>query len=271
MIERDDRRYFGGLPRRQALSLMMLAVANPTLAAEGPASVKVGFLRQHKPFSYRNANGLIMGFDVDVANRLCERLQLRMEPVIDTIAGLAQRVDRGEIAWLGNQLLTTPENHRRFDFVRPAYASTQISAVQHEDDDRDFLSLNDLLDQRLGVLAQTAAEAQARDALGKSVKAYEHIEDALHDLSHQRLDMVLEESLIADYHIRVLRLPLKVTAPFEAPLPMGLAVRKGDGATREKLSLQLQQMLGDGSLRRISETWFGYDVSRARTSHVTPN
>jgi ABC-type amino acid transport substrate-binding protein len=111
-------------------------------------------------------------------------------------------------------------------------------------------------------------EEQARAVLGKTVKAYEHIENALHDLSHQRLDLVLEENLIADYHIRALRLPLKVAAPFAAPMTVGLGVRKGDREMQEKLSQTLQSMLKDGSLSRISEKWFGYDVSRSRVSHT---
>ena len=257
------------LTRRGSLLLLFsMVLGDKAMAAEGPAAVKVGFLRHYKPFSYRDANGRPLGFDFDVASRVCELLQLRMDPVLDSLEGLAQRVKSGEIAWLGNQLLTTPENRRRFDFVRPAYASIQLSAVQHEDDDRDFLSLEDLLGKRLGVLAGTGVEEQARSVLGKTVKAYEHIENALHDLSHQQLDMVLEENLIADYHIHALRLPLKVAAPFAAPMAVGLGVRKGDREMQEKLSQTLQSMLKDGSLSRISEKWFGYDVSRSRVSHT---
>lgn len=261
-----------GLTRRGSLlALLSLVSAGKVLASDGRVSVKVGFLRHYKPFSYRDANGRLMGFDVDVAHRLCEVLQLHLVPVVDTLEALAQRMKSGEIAWLGNQLLTTPENRRQFDFVRPTYATLQLSGVQHEDDERDFLSLDDLFGKRLGVLAGTGMEEQARGVLGKTVKAYEHIETALHDLSHQRLDMVLEESLIADYHIRNLQLPLKVTAPFAAPLPVGLGVRKGDRETQDKLAQTVRHILQDGSLRGISEKWFGYDVSRSRVSHSAPH
>ena len=261
-----------GLTRRGSLQLLLsLAFVGKADAASGLESVKVGFLRHYKPFSYRDANGRLMGFDVDVAIRLCEQLQLRLEPVVDSLEGLSERLKNGEIAWLGNQLLTTPENRRRFDFVRPAYASIQLSGVQHEDDERDFLSLEDLFGKRLGLLAGTGVEEQARAVLGKTVKAYEHIENALHDLAHKRLDMVLEENLIADYHIKNLQLPLKVAAPFAAPISVGLGVRKGDGETQNQLSQTLQLILKDGSLSRISEKWFGYDVSRSRVSHPAPH
>lgn len=263
-------RSVGQVRRRSFLLLLSLASTGRAGAADVPTAVKVGFLRHYKPFSYRDASGDLTGFDVDVAKLLCEQLKLRLEPVVDSLDSLAERLKTGEIAWLGNQLLATPENRRRFDFVRPAYASIQLSGVQHEDDERDFLSLEDLLGKRLGVLAGTGMEEQARGVLGKTVKAYEQIETALRDLALQRLDMVLEESLIADYHINQMQLPLKVGAPFAAPLPVGLGVRKGDREMQDKLSQTLKMVLNDGSLRRISDKWFGYDVSRPRVSHTAP-
>lgn len=256
------------LHRRRVLGwLMGMTAAGPLLAQEGRAPVRVGFLRHYEPFSHVDANGQLRGFDVDVTQRLAEVLQLRLDPVADGLPGLTRRLQTGEIAWLGNQLLTTPENRRQLDFVRPAYASIQLSAVQHEDDNRDFLSLEDLTGKRLGVLAKTGVEEQARGVLGSGLRAYDHIGQALQDLAQRKLDLVLEESLIADYHIERAQLPLKVTAPFAAPLPVGLGVRKGDRAMQDRLSQALRQILQDGSLRRISEKWFGYDVSRSRVSH----
>lgn len=272
MTEWSTRMQQAAISRRGSLALLLaLAAARHAVAAPEGSEVQVGFLRHYKPFSYRDANGRLRGFDVEVATRLCEVLRCQLVPVVDSLEGLVQRMNRGEIAWLGNQLLMTPENRRLFDFVRPAYASIQLSAVQHEDDERDFLSLDDLLGHRLGVLDKTGVEAQARGVLGKAVKAYEHIEDALQDLAHQRLDLVLEENLIADYHIRNLQLPLKVGAPFAASMPVGLGVRKGDRQQLDTLSQALQNILQDGSLRRISEKWFGYDVSRSRISHTALN
>jgi len=256
------------LHRRQGLQFMLAMAASSWLKVSGAAApVKVGFLRAYEPYSLQDAQGMTQGFDVEVARRLCEVQGLHMQPVSDGVAGLIRRLQAGEIAWLGNQLLMTPDNRRVMDFVRPAYASIQLCAIQHEDDDRDFLGLDDLQGKRLGVLADTGIEAQARSALGRSVQAYPHIADALRDLAQQRLDLVLEENLIADYYIDKYRLPLRVAAPFTSPVAVGLGVRKGDRETMEKLAQAVKQILHDGSLKRISEKWFGYDVSRSRISH----
>ena len=205
---------------------------------------------------------------MDVMQRLCAIMGLSLVQVPDGMSNLSKQLASGQIDWIGNQLLATPDNRKLFDFVRPAYANIQLTSVQHEDDNRDFLSLDDLVGKKLGVLAQTGVENQARGALGKSVQSYARIEEALKDLADKKLDAVIEENLIAEYYIERDALPVKVTAPFASPIPVGLPVRKGQTAVQAKLSEAVKTMLKDGSFKAISERWFGYDVSRSRVGHA---
>jgi len=260
------------MTRRSLLTQAVAAVVSSASLSQAMAqpanSVAVGFLNHYPPFSFRDRDGSLKGFDLDVMQRLCTILGLHLVHVPEGMATLSNKLRSGEIAWIGNQLLTTPENRREFDFVRPSYASIQLTSVQHEDDQRDFLSLDDLVGKKLGVLAQTGIEDQARGALGKSVVAYPRIEDALKDLAAKKLDAVLEENLIAEYYIERDNLPLKVAAPFASPVAVGLPVRKGHRETQDKLADAVKTMLKDGSFKSISEKWFGYDVSRPRMGHA---
>jgi ABC-type amino acid transport substrate-binding protein len=260
-----------GMTRRACLSQGLACLASGGFSqafAQSVDPVSVGFLSHYAPFSFRDRDGVLKGFDVDVTQLLCTILGVQWVQVSSDMPSLTKKLRAGEIAWIGNQLLATPENRREFDFVRPAYAHIQLTSVQHEDDNRDFLSLDDLVGKKLGVLAQTGVENQARGALGKSVQAYTHIEEALKDLANQRLDVVIEENLIAEYHIERLALPVKVTAPFASPMPVGLPVRKGQSAVQAKLSDAVKTMLNEGAFKRISHKWFGYDVSRSRVGHA---
>jgi cystine transport system substrate-binding protein len=251
--------------RRAWLGLLGLPLTD-WAPAQTPVVLRVGFLRDHQPYSFFDTQTRVQGFDVEVAQHIAEQLHGRLEIVTDSYSGLTRRLQAGEIDWIGNQLLATPDNRKNFDLVRPAYASIQLSAIQHEDDERDFLSLEELKGKQLGVLAQAGIQYQTRGAL--TVRPYTQIEQALKDLADKKLDAVLEENLIVDYLIAKHGWPLKVAAPFAAPSPVGLAVRKGDEARRAQLSATVAQMLRDGSLARIAKRWFGYDVSRSRVSHL---
>jgi cystine transport system substrate-binding protein len=189
-----------------------------------------------------------------------------MDPVADTFVNLRLGMQKGEIDFIGNQLLVTSKNSHHFDFVQP-YANIQLVSVLHESDDRDLMSLDDFLGKKLGVLANTGIEDQTRGALGKSVRAYERIEDALRALADQKLDAVLEERLIAKYFIDKVGLPLKVGVPFAAPLRVGLAVPKGKKEIELRLSSGVQNFLKGHQFKAISKRWLGFDVSRPRVSH----
>lgn len=259
-------------PRRQllrwSLALCVSAGACP-LSAQGVSDgvLRVGVLSNYKPFSF--VDGQLQGFDVDVLKRLAAIMKVELQIQTEGMANLQKKLATNDIVLIGNQLLTTPENRRLFDFVK-SYASNQLVCIQHEDDTRDFLSLDDLYGKKLGVLAKTGVEDQARAAIGKTVMPFAEIDQAFKALAEKKLDAVLEESLIADFYIERNGWPIKITSPFAPPMSAGWGVRKGNKDLAQRLSAAVQILLTDGSFKEISVRWFGYDVSRANVSHAQP-
>lgn len=272
MTERRSVTGMGHISRRKlllapvALAAQALSPVFGQVADLAAGVLRVGVLSNYTPFSF--VQGQLQGFDVDVLRRLAAIMQVELQIQAEGMAVLQKKLASGEISVIANQLLMTTENRRQFDFVR-SYASNQLVSVLHEDDVRDFLSLDDLVGKKLGVLANTGIENQARGALGNAVVAFDSIDLAFKALAAQQLDAVLEESLIADFYIERDALPIMVAAPFAAPLSAGWAVRKGNKALAEHLSAAVQTMLGDGSFKPISSRWFGYDVSRPNVSHTS--
>lgn len=255
--------------RRDLLGLAaaVLGLQSPLAKAQTPKVLRVGFIAHYEPFSFTDAQGQVTGFDVEVVRALLQSLGMTMTTEAGSFEKLRTMAKAGQLDLIGNQLLMIPENRVLFDFVRP-YASIQLVCVQHEDDERDFLSLDDFVGKRLGVLRDSGIEDQARAALGGRVQGYARIEQALEDLSQKKIDAVLEENLIADYHIERQNLPLKVGAPFTAPQKIGLALVKGQKALQSMLSDGVAELVRQPVFRRTSSQWFGYDVSRPRFSHV---
>ena len=260
------------LDRRQCLKMALgLAWAGPAVTTSAQSikpRMKVGFIAHYQPYSFLQADGSLTGFDVEVVKALLDASGFEMVPVTDSLTQLRKKLRDSEIDFIGNQLLRTPENRRQFDFVN-SYATIQLVTVLHEDDDRDFLSLENFLGKNLGVLSSTGIDEQARGVLGKTVRGFERIEDALRALAERKLDAVLEENLIAEYFIERDELPLKVGTPFAAPIRAGLAVPKGNKNLENRLNEAVKNLVKAPRFKAISSRWFGYDVSRPLVSFAT--
>lgn len=266
----NDARLDLGCRRRQWLmgcGVLGLAACLPVWG-QRPGVLRVGFIANYEPFSFMTPDRGLTGFDVEVVQALAASMGWRVQAETTRFEPLRERLRSGQLDLLGNQLLMLPEHRAVFDFVRP-YATVQLVSVQHEDDERDFLSLEDLLGRRLGVLRDTGVAEQARSVLGAGAVSFDRIEQALQALQSRQLDAVLEENLIAEYHIERAGLPLRLGAPMAASYKLGLAVPKGRQTLQKTLSEAVALLVQQPVFREISRRWFGHDVSRPRVSHVS--
>lgn len=253
---------------RASVSLALLACTHSRGQALHNRILRVGFIAHHEPFSFAGQNRQLVGFDVEVVHALLASMGWQMQAESGRLEQLRQKIRAGELDLLGNQLLIVPENRRWFDFVQP-YVSMRLVCVQHQDDERDFFSLDDFVGKRLGVLRDTGIEQQVRAALGSGTVPFDRIELAFAALGERKLDAVLEENLIAEYHIERDGLPLRLGAPMTAAHKVGLAVAKGNKTLQQALSEGLAKWVKDPEFARISRRWFGYDVSKPNVSHVS--
>lgn len=242
-----------------------LAAGHRRLAAgDMPLPLRVGFITPYPPFSAIDPNsGDLDGFDVQIVKAWAQHerhtLQVRSGQAPEVLAWLAQ----GHIDFIGNQLLATPDLRERFIFAA-GYVDLRLILCQREDDERDFLSLEDFLGHRLGVLSGTAADVQGTAVLGQDVTRFNSTQAGLAALLAGDIDAFIDESLILDHLIFKQRLAVKTTTPFSPPIRTGWAVAPKNRALRERLNQGVAWLKSSGALRGISEAWFGYDVSQKR-------
>ena len=118
-------------------ALMLSACSQPAdetteASADAPAAettgktIRIATEGAYPPFNYTNADGSLSGFDVDVANALCEQMQANCEIVAQDWDGiipglLAQKYD-AVIAGMS----ITAERQEKVDFSEPYFANTMV-------------------------------------------------------------------------------------------------------------------------------------------------
>ncbi|NVK17798.1 MAG: amino acid ABC transporter substrate-binding protein [Methylocystaceae bacterium] len=97
-----------------------LCVLNPLQAAD----YKVAVTLSSVPFSYKNDQGQLVGFNVDIAQEICKRLKVSCEIIPIRFSNILTKVHQAEIDFALSNMLKTPERLAKAAFTIPYWRST---------------------------------------------------------------------------------------------------------------------------------------------------
>ncbi|MEW6422074.1 MAG: transporter substrate-binding domain-containing protein [Deinococcota bacterium] len=232
--------------------------AVPTLT---PGVLKIAMEGTYPPFTYKDEQGQLTGFDVDIAKAVAAKLGLRPEFVLTEWSGILGGLQANKYDVIVNQVGITPERQKTIGFSRPyAYSSPQI--IVRKGSSFNPKTLADLKGKRVGVGLGSNFEQQLRQAGGINVVTYPGAPEYLADLAAGRLDAAYNDRLLVGYLITKNNLPIKGAGVIGQPEPVGIAFKKTNTALGNAINRALLQIKADGTYAKISRKWFGEDVSQ---------
>ncbi|MYM70488.1 transporter substrate-binding domain-containing protein [Pseudoduganella sp. FT55W] len=256
------------LKRHFILVLAAAALALPAAAADLLATVKsrgtlkVALEGTYPPFNYKEKNGELAGYDVDVAKLVAAKLGLKVEFVSSEWASILAGLAAGKYDVIISQVGINPKREQAFDFSQP-YIYSMPQLIVRSNDTAAYKSLADLKGKKLGVGQGSVYEQQAKAVAGVEVRSYAAAPDTMSDLASGRIDAALNDSLMSAYLLKISKLPIKAGAQVGAVERMGIPFKKGNPEFKAALNKVLADAAADGSLKAISVKWFGVDVSKA--------
>jgi len=218
------------------------------------------------PMGFRDDDNNIVGYDIDLATEVCARLNVKL--VCQPIDWSAKELElsEGNIDCIWNGMSITDERKEAMAMTE-AYMNNKIVVVAKNDS--GIASVADLAGKTVAVQGGSFAEEVFETyedyadeyASVKEVLAYDEYLTALMDLQQGGVDAVLIDLIVAEYRIAGLEDDtLVVVAELEDDL-YGIGFRKADVALRDKVWEILNDMAEDGTMAKISEKWFGKDIS----------
>ena len=215
------------------------------------------------PMGFRNDNNEIVGFDVDLAREVARRLgvELVLQPI--DWAAKEMELNTKKIDCIWNGFTMTPEREEAMAFSKPYLQNAQVVVVRN---DSGFERLADLAGHAAGVQAGSSAQealnaaASFKASLGNVAEFRDNL-TALLDLELHGIDAVIMDLVVAEYSIKESGKEMHILAESLAPESYGIGFRKGDVALRDRVQEVLEAMAADGTAARISEKWFGADIS----------
>ena len=218
------------------------------------------------PMGFTEADGTITGYDIDLAKEVSKRLNL--EFVAKPINWEAKELElsSGSIDCIWNGFTMTEERLEKMAFTSAYLNNDQILVVRN---DGTINSLKDAEGKVIGCQSGSSAEEAINDnkEFADSLKAVVYYEEnltALTDLKVGSVDGVVMDSIVARYMISTTKDDSLVVV--EEPLAAegyGIGFRKSDDGAklRDDVWNTLLEMTKDGTVAKISNQWFGKDIS----------
>jgi polar amino acid transport system substrate-binding protein len=243
------------------LSVFVLLVPETARAnwAEVSARGELGWggdLQGGEPYVYESPTqpGVIVGFEVDIADALAKELGLRAKFHQNDWSNLIPSLERGDFDLILNGLEDTPARRTRLRLSRPYFVYGETLAVRKGSALR---TLTDLSGRRVGTLNQTVAQ-ELLLANHADIALYEGQQEPYMDLSHGRVEGVLLDHVIADRY----GCPLPDLYCVPQDLARGsyvIGMRPSDGELGDRVDAALGALIARGELRRILEHWKLWD------------
>ena len=244
-----------------------LALAFSAGNAAAQQKIRIATEGAYEPFNYTDASGQLVGFEVDLARALCEKMKARCEIVAQDWDGiipglLAKRYDA-----IMASMSITPERKQRVAFSNKYY-QTPARFVARKGANLQ-ISPAGLKGKTVGVQRATIHANYAEDVYGKvaTIRQYDTQENANLDLATGRLDAVLADSILMLKGF--LEKPDGKAFEFVGPEltdpkyfgeGVGVAMRKEDKALAEAFNKAIREVRADGTYKRINDKYFPFDV-----------
>ncbi len=248
----------------------LAAAALAVSAGIGPAAagdeLRIGVEGAYPPFSWKEADGSLKGFDIDIAFALCARMERECTLVEQDWDGMIPALLARKYDAIVASMSITEERRKRVDFTAKYY-NTPAMFVAAEGAGLD-ISPAGLAGKAVGVQRGTTHQCFMEKLYPDAeLRLYATQEEVFLDLAAGRLDAQFSDSLQADGGF------LKTDAGKGFAFAggpqydlechgegAGIAVRKGEGELLATLNAAIAAIREDGTYKSINDRYFDFDV-----------
>ncbi len=252
-----------------ALALAMCATV-PAFAKEW-GTVRIGMDASYAPFESVNQQGQIVGFEVDYANAICERIHATCAFQNQDWDGVIPALLAHKFDVIFSSMAVTPARRQKVIFTEVYYATPPVFAGQASDKSND-VSPAALKGKTIGTQSSSIhANYLARFYKDSEIKLYPTQDEPNLDLASGRIDYVVGDIFVeqdfvekkGDGCCRVIS-EIERVPDIHGP-GVGGAFRPEDTELRDAFNKAIDELDADGTYKKLEAKYFKIDI-RGKTS-----
>jgi len=230
--------------------------------------IRFGVDPSYPPFESKAADGRLVGFDIDLGNALCAKLNAKCVWVENDFDGMIPALQARKIDAVLSDMSVTPKRLQQIDFTDKI--SSSPTRMVAKTGSNLLPTAESLRGKSIGVEQGTIQETYARtyfEPQGVKVVSYQNQDQVYADLKSGRLDASLQDEAQAGFGF--LKTPegqgFEFAGPeIEDPKILGnaaaIGLRKGDTDLKNALNNALAELLKDGTYQTIEKKYFDFDI-----------
>lgn len=225
----------------------------------------IGLDDEYKPMGFRDKSGEIVGFDIDLATEAAKRLGVKFEFKPIDWNDKERELTSGKIDIIWNGLDIAPERKGYILYSKPYMDNRQIILVT-KGNTQGITSEANLAGKKIGTQAGSTSETYIvhntafKDSLGE-FRTYGNYKTALKDLENGVVDALVCDEILSRYEVGINPDRFEIIdVTIGTPCEIGIGFRKGEIELRDEIQKVFDEMIADGTAKKISEKWFHADL-----------
>jgi polar amino acid transport system substrate-binding protein len=244
-----------------------LMACTPFTAFAATDSIRIGTEGAYPPFNYYTADGELAGFDVDIGNALCAKMDIKCDFVAQDWDGIIPALIAGKYDVIIASMFITDKRKKMVDFSDP-YQKSAMTFVLPKDSDISTISPSSLAGKVIGAQGSTTQADFLMEMYPDAEIRLYPTQDAVNlDLVSGRLDAQVGDLIpMHDWTTKTddgncCQLAGKlITDRKYVGDGVGMALRQEDDDLRERLNQALAEIIADGSYQKINDKYFSVNL-----------
>ncbi len=216
-------------------------------------TLKVGTSATFPPFEFTSEKNEVIGFDIDIAKAIGEKINKKIEIVNMDFSGLIGALQANQIDLAIAGMTITEERKKNVDFSIPYYDASQVIVVREDED--IITSRNELIGKTIAVQMGTTGADAATKIKDANVKQFGKINEAFLELKNKRTDAIIIDTPVAKEYLQ--RIPgLKFADQPFTEEQYGIATNKKNHELLKQVNEVLIELVESGKYQEIYNKWF---------------